>query len=62
MNGRQIRNAVTTARQLAQFDGEKFSYKQLGQAIKVASKFEKYLKDVYLGLTDDQRAREDAVR
>ncbi|KAI0198305.1 hypothetical protein F4808DRAFT_472922 [Astrocystis sublimbata] len=61
MNGRQIRNAITTARQLAQFDGDKFSYKQLQHVMKVAGKFETYLKEVK-GLTDDQIAREDGTR
>lgn len=44
MNGRQIRNAITTARQLAQFDDEKLSYTQLKQVINVSAKFEEYLK------------------
>jgi len=62
MNGRQIRNAITTARQLAQFDGKKFSYAQLQHAIGVASKFETYLKGVKQGFTDDQLARDDGLR
>jgi len=53
MNGRQIRNAITTARQLAQFDGKKFSYAQLQHVIGVAGKFEGYLKDVKQGYSDD---------
>jgi len=62
MNGRQIRNAITTARQLAQFDGKKFSYAQLQHVIGVAGKFEGYLKDVKQGYSDDQLARDDGIR
>ncbi|KAI0475739.1 hypothetical protein GGR56DRAFT_433186 [Xylariaceae sp. FL0804] len=61
MNGRQIRNAITTARQMAQFDGQDFSYKQLQHVIKVASKFESYLKDVR-GYSDDEMARQEMTR
>src|ERR1700753_2329243 len=39
MNGRQIRNAITTSRQLARFRGQNMSYAHLNHAIKVASKF-----------------------
>ncbi|KAI1632472.1 P-loop containing nucleoside triphosphate hydrolase protein [Biscogniauxia mediterranea] len=62
MNGRQIRNAITTARQMAQYDGEKFSYRQLKHVIKLANKFESYLKDVKQGISDDQMAREEGAR
>ncbi|TGJ78878.1 hypothetical protein E0Z10_g9881 [Xylaria hypoxylon] len=62
INGRQIRNAITTARQLAQFDGERFSYKQLQHVMNVAGKFDTYLKEVKAGLTDDQIARDDGAR
>ncbi|KAI5917275.1 P-loop containing nucleoside triphosphate hydrolase protein [Camillea tinctor] len=62
MNGGQIRKAITTARQMVQFDSEKFSYKQLKHVIKVASKFENYLKEVKQGFSDDQMAREDGTR
>jgi hypothetical protein len=41
MNGQQIRNAVTTARQLAVHKEEKIDFKHLNHVIKVAQKFEK---------------------
>ncbi|EAQ83654.1 hypothetical protein CHGG_10058 [Chaetomium globosum CBS 148.51] len=62
MNGRQIRNAITTARQLAQFRGQKLSFAQLKHVIAVAGRFEGYLKGVQGGYTDDQLARNDGVR
>lgn len=62
MNGRQIRNAVTTARQLAQYRKKKLDYAQLKRAINVAGKFDRYLLQVQQGITDDQRAREDGIR
>ncbi|XXH04023.1 hypothetical protein Hte_010434 [Hypoxylon texense] len=62
MNGCQVRNAITTAWQVAQFEGERFSYKQLQHAMKVASKFETYLKEIKQGFSDDQMAREDGTR
>ena len=62
MNGRQIRNAITTARQLAQFKNKKFCYEHLKHVIDVGGDFEKYLKAMREGLTDDLRMREDGVR
>ncbi|KAH6623160.1 hypothetical protein F5144DRAFT_595386 [Chaetomium tenue] len=62
MNGRQIRNAITTARQLAQFRGKQLSFAQLKHVIGVAGRFEGYLKGVQGGYTDDQLARNDGVR
>ncbi|KAK5658513.1 hypothetical protein OQA88_1905 [Cercophora sp. LCS_1] len=51
MNGQQIRNAITTARQLAKFKG-----------VKVSRRFDKYLQKVQEGYTDDQLARGDGIR
>lgn len=62
MNGREIRNTITTARQLAQFDGEVLSHKQITHVIQVARKFETYLSSVSGGLSVEQRAREDGIR
>ncbi|KAF4635843.1 hypothetical protein G7Y89_g2258 [Cudoniella acicularis] len=45
MNGRQIRNSITTARQLAKFM-KKMTFTHLNYAISVAEKFDKYLVDV----------------
>jgi hypothetical protein len=62
MNGRQIRNAVTTARQLAVHKKEKMKFKHLNHVIKVAQKFERYILDVHEGTSDDQIMREDGIR
>ena len=62
MNGRQIRNAIITARQLAQFSGKLLSFAQLKHVIGVAGRFEGYLKGIQGGYTDDQLARSDGVR
>lgn len=62
MNGRQIRNVITTARQLAQYKGEKFGYEELRDAIAVSTMFEAYLQTVKGGATDDELARQDYIR
>lgn len=62
MNGRQIRNALTTARQLALYKGTDMDYGHLKHVINVAGKFDRYLLQVKEGTTDDQWAREEGVR
>ena len=62
MNGRQIRNCVTTARGLAAFRKQKLGWKHFEQAIRTASEFQRYLNDVHNGLTEDEMAREDGLR
>ncbi|KAK0724043.1 P-loop containing nucleoside triphosphate hydrolase protein [Lasiosphaeris hirsuta] len=62
MNGRQIRNAITTARQLAKFQNTKMGYRHLKRVITVASKFDDYLKKVQDGFSDDQVARGGGIR
>jgi hypothetical protein len=61
MNGRQIRNAVTTARQLARFRKKKLNYSHLKQAIDVSQKFEDYVREVKGG-DDDEIAEQDMLR
>ncbi|KAM5351088.1 hypothetical protein ACJ41O_003811 [Fusarium nematophilum] len=46
MNGRQIRNSITTARQLAKHMERKMTFSHLKRAITVADKFDRYLADV----------------
>lgn len=62
LNGRQIRNAITTGRQLAQYKGKSFGYAHLRHVIKIAAKFDHYLKGVKVGMTDDQLARDGGLR
>lgn len=61
MNGRQIRNAITTARQLAKFQKKSMMYEHLKRAITVADKFDAYLKKVQGG-SDGQIARDGGFR
>lgn len=42
LNGRQIRNALMTARQLAHFKSEKLSYSHAVQVIETGAKFDRY--------------------
>ncbi|KAI9162830.1 ATPase family AAA domain-containing protein [Paramyrothecium foliicola] len=68
MNGRQIRNAITTARQLADFKGLKLSYKIIKEVIDIAAKFDHYLQAVKQdqavqdGTVDEHFAREAGIR
>jgi hypothetical protein len=62
MNGREIRNAITIARQLAQFKNERFGYSHLQHVIKVGGKFGKYLEDLREGFTDDDIKKESQLR
>ncbi|KAH8654590.1 P-loop containing nucleoside triphosphate hydrolase protein [Tricladium varicosporioides] len=62
LNGRQIRNAITTARQLATFREECMSFQHLKHVITVSSKFDKYLETVQEGYSDDQIARGEGIR
>ncbi|KAI0385720.1 hypothetical protein F5Y04DRAFT_155426 [Hypomontagnella monticulosa] len=61
INGRQIRNAVLTARQLAKHRGERLDWPHLSQVMKTSASFNKYLKTVR-GHSDDQWAREEMLR
>ncbi|GKZ25936.1 hypothetical protein AbraIFM66951_002454 [Aspergillus brasiliensis] len=62
MNGREIRNAITTSRQLAKFKGKSMSYADLQQVLDVSRRFDKYLFSVKEGLTDDDIARDSGIR
>lgn len=61
LNGRQIRNVLTTARQLAIFRKERLDYGHLEQALSVSSAFTQYLNRMQ-GHTDDQRMRDESLR
>ncbi|KAK8016590.1 hypothetical protein PG993_014779 [Apiospora rasikravindrae] len=63
INGRGIRNALTTARQLAQYRKQVMTFSDLEYVIDVASKFDDYIQtEIREGLTDDQLARERGDR
>ncbi|KAI8721315.1 AAA domain-containing protein [Fusarium sp. LHS14.1] len=59
MNGRQIRNSITTARQLAKYKGRKMTFPHLKRAITVAYKFDRYLADVQEGVDEDEGRGQD---
>jgi hypothetical protein len=61
MNGRQIRNALTTARQLAIYKTERLDWQHIEQAIKVSTDFNRYLQRVQ-GHMDEQWARDEGLR
>ena len=61
LNGRQIRNTLTTARELAMFKAERLDWKHLEQALKVSTDFSDYLRTMQ-GHTDDQKARDEKIR
>jgi len=61
MNGRQIRNCVLTAQQLACYKQERLGWEHLSQAMKTSIDFQKYLKNVH-GHTSEQWAREERLR
>lgn len=55
LNGREIRNVVTTARQLAIYKDKPLDFISLRHVINVSGKFDKYLRSVNEGLNGDQR-------
>ncbi|KAM0561950.1 hypothetical protein ACHAPJ_002391 [Fusarium lateritium] len=57
MNGRQIRNSITTGRQLAKYKQRKMTFSHLKRAIDVADKFDRYLADVQEGDMEEYSGR-----
>jgi hypothetical protein len=62
MNGRQIRNVITTARQLAKHEKTQVKYDHLVHVMDVSRKFDDYLLEVNDHVTDAERQRDDGVR
>jgi hypothetical protein len=56
MNGREIRNAITTARQLARFREEALTGGHLCDVVKVSQKFDEYIKKLHDGQEDEDVA------
>jgi hypothetical protein len=61
LNGREIRNALSTARQLASYEGKKMGWEHLELAIKTANTFGTYLRDVH-GHSNSNWVQEKRVR
>jgi hypothetical protein len=62
LNGRQIRNAINTARQLARFKEEVLNFEHLRRVIQLSGRFDEYLRKVIGAKDDEHRARENAIR
>lgn len=62
MNGRQIRNAITTARQYAEWKNETLTYGHMKDVIEVSGRFDKYLDKLHDGLSQDQIAEDEGLR
>lgn len=62
LNGRQIRNTLNTARQLAQFREQTLEYDHLEQAIKNVIEFETYVTHLHDGQTDEEYAEASGIR
>lgn len=62
LNGRQIRNTLNTARQLAQFRGQRLDYDHLDQAIQNVWDFETYVTRLHDGHTDEEYAELAGIR
>ncbi|KAI4134159.1 MAG: hypothetical protein LQ347_001757 [Umbilicaria vellea] len=62
MNGRQIRNAITTARQYAQWKGATLTYEHLKDIIEISGRFDIYLDKLNGGYTQDQLAEDEGLR
>lgn len=62
MNGRQIRNAITTARQYAEWKKTTLTYEHLRNVIEVSGRFDKYLDRLNGGFTQDELAQDEGLR
>lgn len=62
MNGRQIRNAITTARQYTEWKKTTLTYEHLRVVIDVSGRFDKYLDKLNGGFTQDELAEDDGLR
>ncbi|KAH6890682.1 P-loop containing nucleoside triphosphate hydrolase protein [Thelonectria olida] len=61
LNGRQIRNAITSARQLAQFQNKPMGCVHLDQTIRVVNEFETYIEKTH-GHKDGEYLKERGIR
>lgn len=61
LNGRQIRNAMTTARKLAMYLRETLDYTHFERVIDISSTFDRYLEQAH-GHSDDQWAQQEGLR
>ncbi|PNP50397.1 hypothetical protein THARTR1_08924 [Trichoderma harzianum] len=62
MNGRQIRNTISTARQLAMYQRKKLGYEHIQAVIDEANKFDEYLLELNKGYSADEIQRDKKER
>ncbi|KAJ8117091.1 hypothetical protein ONZ43_g4293 [Nemania bipapillata] len=73
MNGRQIRNAITTARQYAKWENQqqadkeggktqRLDYKMMEDIIETSGRFDRYIEKLNGGYSQDQLAEDEGVR
>lgn len=64
MDGRHVRNAITTARQYARWKtaDKSLVYKHLKDVIEVAGRFDKYIDKVHQGRSQEQGAEDEGLR
>lgn len=62
LNGREIRNAISTARQLAVYREQPLGYKHITSVIGEAKKFDEYLKELKHGYSADDISHGQGVR
>ena len=60
-NGRQIRNCIWTAAQVAKYKKEPLGYSHLEQVVDISQEFEDYLEKTR-GHTDEENAQAQGVR
>ncbi|TDZ31096.1 Protein MSP1 [Colletotrichum spinosum] len=62
LNGREIRNILSTARQLSSYEEKPLGYGHLQTVIHGANKFEGYLKQVHHGFSHDEMQHDQMAR
>ena len=62
MNGQQIRNSITTARQYAERKGKTLTYELSSGVIELSGRFDQYLDRLNGGFTQDQLAQDEGSR
>jgi len=60
-NGRQIRNNLWTAAQVAKYKDEQLNFSHLEQVVEISQEFEEYLKETR-GHTDEENAKAQGIR
>ena len=62
LNGRQIRNTLNTAQQLAKFKNESLKYRHIEKAIRNVLNFEDYITTLHDGESHEERADIAGIR